>query len=121
MYKAQAELCRVFTHPTRIAILELLGSGEKTVTELAEASGVAQPTLSQHLAVLRTRGVVTTRKQGTSVHYRIADQRILEACHLMRTVLTERYRELGRSVDQPTAAKRPLPPSVGRKRSKAKS
>ena len=105
IYEAQAELCRVFTHPTRIAILELLGEGEKTVTEMAEASGVAQPTLSQHLSVLRTRGVVATRKEGTSVHYSIADERILEACHLMRTVLTERYRELGRSVEKPARKK----------------
>ena len=105
IYKDQAELCRVFTHPTRIAILEFLGDGEKTVTEMVEASGVAQPTLSQHLSVLRSRGVVATRREGTSVHYRIADPRILEACHLMRTVLTERYRELGRSVEKPAAKK----------------
>ncbi len=101
IYKDQAELCRVFTHPTRIAILEFLGDGELTVSEMVEASGVAQPTLSQHLSILRSRGVVATRKEGTSVHYRIADPRILEACHLMRTVLTERYRALGRSVEAP--------------------
>jgi ArsR family transcriptional regulator len=119
IYKAQAELCSVFTHPTRIAILELLGEGERTVGEMAQASGVAQPTLSQHLAVLRTRGVVSTRKEGTSVHYSIADVRILEACHLMRTVLTERYRELGRSVEEAAAPQ--SSPAKRRKASKARS
>jgi len=98
LHEAQAELCRVFTHPTRILVLELLSSGEKSVGELVDASGVPQPTLSQHLAVLRGRGVVTTRRQGTTVYYALADARIIEACHLMRTVLLERYRKLGLKV-----------------------
>jgi ArsR family transcriptional regulator len=105
MYEAQAELCRVFTHPTRIAVLELLSEGERSVRELAEASGVSQPTLSQHLAILRSRGVVETRREGTSVYYRLTDERIVEACHLMRSVLADQYRRLGSQVE-PAAGRR---------------
>ena len=99
IFEAQAELCRVFTHPTRIQVLELLSEVERSVTELAEASGVPQPTLSQHLSVLRSRGVVTTRRDGTTVYYGLADERIVEACHLMRSVLLDRYRSLGRHAE----------------------
>jgi ArsR family transcriptional regulator len=106
IHEAQAELCRVFTHPTRIQVLELLASGEKSVGELVDGSGVAQPTLSQHLAVLRGRGVVSTRRQGTTVYYALADERIIEACHLMRAVLLERYRKLGLKVDRAAKAGR---------------
>jgi ArsR family transcriptional regulator len=95
---AQADLCRTFTHPTRIALLEALGSGERSVSELVEACGVPQPTVSQHLAVLRQVGVVATRRIGTSVRYRVADGRILRACQLMRSVLLDRIRREARNV-----------------------
>ena len=114
IYEAQAELCRVFTHPTRIAILELLGNGERTVGELVEESGVPQPTLSQHLSVLRSRGVVSTRREGTSVHYKLANPRILEACKIMRSVLMETARESGRLAEL-------AEPETGRKKAGRRS
>jgi ArsR family transcriptional regulator len=95
LHDAQSALCRIFTHPARIQILELLDGGERSVSELAGLTGLAQPTVSQHLAVLRQAGVVETRREGTTVHYRVSDRRILEACHVLRSVLLERLHRMG--------------------------
>lgn len=95
IHEAQAELCRIFTHPARIHILEILGDGERNVSDLAAETALAQPTVSQHLSILRQAGVVATRREGTMVFYSIGDVRILKACHAMRSVLLERLERLG--------------------------
>lgn len=85
-----AEVCKAFTHPTRVRILDLLRDGEKTVGNLAEAMDLAQPNVSQHLTVMRNADVVTRRKEGPHAYYRLTDPRVLEAFDLMREVLTDR-------------------------------
>jgi ArsR family transcriptional regulator len=90
LYAAQAALCRIFTHPARIRILHLLGERERSVLSLAEDLHMSQPALSRHLALLRERGVVHTRREGTTIHYLLADRKLLEACRLMREVLHRR-------------------------------
>jgi ArsR family transcriptional regulator, virulence genes transcriptional regulator len=118
IHSAQSSLCRIFTHPARIEILEALGSGERSVSELARLTKLAQPTVSQHLAVLRHAGVVTTRREGTSVHYGVADARIMEACHLLRSVLLERLESLGEKARRARPARprasRPARPRASR-------
>jgi ArsR family transcriptional regulator len=69
----KAEFFRALAHPVRIGILEALGTGERTVQELQTALGLDQPLVSQHLAVLRRKSVVTPRKVGTTVRYALAD------------------------------------------------
>ena len=88
-----AEICRTLGSTVRIEILTALRDGEKTVTELAETLGLRQANVSQHLAVLRQRRVVTTRKNGTNIHYRVANPKIIQAVELMRQVLVEQLRE----------------------------
>lgn len=107
LHVAQSEMCRVFTHPARIQLLELLADGERSVSDLAEATGLAQPTVSQHLAVLRQAGVVETRREGTSVHYRIADARIMKACQVMRSVVLERLERMGERARRAGVPQRP--------------
>lgn len=85
-----AEVCKVFTHPTRVCILDLLREGEETVGDLAEAMDLAQPNVSQHLTVMRRAGVVTRRKEGNNAYYRLTDTRVLEAFDIIREVLTDR-------------------------------
>jgi DNA-binding transcriptional ArsR family regulator len=77
-----AELFAVLSSPIRLAVLRLLLSGERCVTELVEAVGVAQPRLSNHLACLRTCGFVTVRRQGTFMYYGLADPRLAEVIGL---------------------------------------
>ena len=89
IYVMHANICKVFSSPTRIMIMDELQKGERTVSQLEEAIEIRQATLSQHLSVLREKGIVMTRREGHSVHYRISNPKILEACRLMREVLLE--------------------------------
>ncbi|MDO9096990.1 MAG: metalloregulator ArsR/SmtB family transcription factor [Candidatus Methanoperedens sp.] len=93
IFEMHAEICKVFTSPKRLEIINLLRDGEKTVNELAEQAGVPQANISQHLTVLRQNNVVTTRREGANVYYKIANPKILQACDLMREVLIEKLTE----------------------------
>lgn len=68
---------RVLANEDRLLLLCQLSHGEKSVGELEELLGIHQPTLSQQLGVLRTDGVVNTRREGKRIYYSIADQKIL--------------------------------------------
>lgn len=69
----KAQFFRALAHPVRIKILETLVRGERSVQELQESLGVGQPVVSQQLAVLRNRGIVTPRKVGLSTRYSLRD------------------------------------------------
>jgi DNA-binding transcriptional ArsR family regulator len=74
---------RVLADPARLAILHELQAGEHTVTELVEATGLVQGTLSKHLQVLHDAGFVRRRRDGQFVHYALADERVLVLCEQM--------------------------------------
>ncbi len=93
IFEMHAEICKVFTNPKRLEIISLLRDWEKTVSELAELADVPQANISQHLTVLRQNGVVTTRREGANIYYKIANPKILQACDLMREVLLEKLSE----------------------------
>ena len=93
IYELQAEISKTLAHPLRLAILHSLRDGEKTVNELAEMFGAHQSNLSQHLALLRQRGIVKTRKQGSCIFYRTANPKINQACDMMREVLLDQLNE----------------------------
>jgi DNA-binding transcriptional ArsR family regulator len=93
IFEMHAEVCKVFTNPKRLEIISLLRDGEKTVNELTELAGVPQANVSQHLTVLRQNNVVTTRRNGANIYYKIANPKILQACDLMREVLLEKLSE----------------------------
>ena len=69
----KAQFFRALAHPVRIKILEILVRGDRSVQELQKALELDQPVVSQQLAVLRNRGIVTTQKQGLSVRYALRD------------------------------------------------
>ena len=89
IYETQAELGRLMANAKRIEILFHLKDGEKNVAELLELMDLSKTNLSQHLAVLRTAGILRTRKEGSFVYYRLASEKISQACGLMREALTE--------------------------------
>src|SRR5438034_5196627 len=89
LYRLQAELCQILAEPTRLKLLSLSGEKPRPVKHLVEATGERQAKISQHLAIMRQRGIVKTQRAGTEVHYSLADSRILEACHITREVLLE--------------------------------
>lgn len=93
VYKMHANICKIFTNPTRLMIIDLLRSGKKTVSEMEAALGLRQATLSQHLTILRDREIVLTNRKGHNIYYRIANPKILKACQLMREVLIEQIEQ----------------------------
>jgi DNA-binding transcriptional ArsR family regulator len=90
LYELHAEFCKMFAHPIRLALLDSFREGEKTVTELQRELGLKQSTISQHLANFRKLGIVTIRKEGRNVYYKISDERILKAYDLIDQVIKER-------------------------------
>ena len=95
LYQLQAELCQVLADPTRLELLSLLGEGPRAVKDLIELTGQRQAKISQHLAVLRQRGIVRTQRVGTEAHYSLADPRILQACHITREVYIQHLTRQG--------------------------
>ena len=89
----QAEVCLALANPRRLQILNLLKEGESPVSVLVEVMGINKANMSQHLSVLKQKGLVLSRREGTSVYYRLASPRISEACTIMRDVLRETLRE----------------------------
>ncbi len=88
-----ADLCKTLGSPVRIEILQSLRDGEKTVGQIGQRLGLRQANVSQHLAVMRSRHIVITRKEGTNVYYAIANPKFMEACSLIKEVLIEQLKE----------------------------
>ena len=86
----KADFFRALAHPTRIRILELLSGGDRTVQELQQLLTVEQPVVSQQLSVLRAKGIVTTRKLGTAVHYALSDPLITKLLAVARAIFNNR-------------------------------
>jgi ArsR family transcriptional regulator, virulence genes transcriptional regulator len=93
IFELQAEISKVLANPLRLAILYTLKNGEKTVNDLAELVGVSQSNVSQHLALMRQRQIVKTRKSGVSIYYSVSSPKISQACDMVREVLLEQIRE----------------------------
>lgn len=81
------QICSSLADPKRIIILYLLADGPLYVNELVKLMDCPQPTVSRHLAILRERELVNADRNGTSILYSIADQRILDALNLLRGIL----------------------------------
>jgi ArsR family transcriptional regulator len=81
-----AAISRALADPKRLCVLEILSSGERSVGDLSREASCHVPNMSQHLAVLRAAGLVTTRKEGSTVFYRLTDPRIIEAYRLIQSV-----------------------------------
>ena len=98
VFALHADICKTFAHPKRLQILNALRSGERSVTELLRLLQIPKANLSQHLAVLRGRGVVVHRRRGANVFYAVSNPKIIRACDLMRQVLMEQVRQESRAV-----------------------
>jgi len=93
IYNLQAEISKTLANPIRLAILHTLRNGEKNVNELTEILGISQSNLSQHLALMRQKGIVKTRKQGTSIFYSVTNLKINQACDMVREVLLDQFKQ----------------------------
>jgi len=86
----------MMAHPKRIAIVEILGQGECSVGELAEALETSISTVSQHLRAMKDKSMVVNRKEGQTVYYHLKNPKLLKGCHIMREVLLEEMESQGR-------------------------
>lgn len=94
-----SDVCKTLASPKRQLILGTLRDAEMTVSELVELTGVSQSNLSQHLGILRAKGVVKVRRQGRQAYYRIANLKILQAFDLITEVMQEGLSEQNRTAD----------------------
>lgn len=81
-----ARALKAIAHPLRLKILCVLGDSEECVQDIVDAVGTSQSNVSQHLAILRDKGVLQTRKDANRVYYRVGDERTLQLIVLMREV-----------------------------------
>lgn len=81
-----ARALKAISHPLRLKILCVVGGEEVCVQDIVDAVGTSQSNISQHLAILRDKGVLQTRKDANRVFYRVVDQRTLQLISLMREV-----------------------------------
>ena len=97
VFLLHAEICKTLAHPKRLEILNALRDGEVSVAKLVRTMRLPKANVSQHLSVLRSRGVVKARRKGLNVYYRVASPKIIRACNLMREVLMEHLEESARA------------------------
>ncbi len=98
IFELHADVCKVFSNAKRLEILNTLRQGEMKASELIEKTGLSKANLSQHMSVLKSKGVILNRREGVNIYYRISNAKIIQACDLMREVLLEQFQEKGKMV-----------------------
>lgn len=107
IYDYQAEVCKTLASSKRLEIINALKDEEKNVTELVDILGIPKANVSQHLAVMRHKGVLKSRKEGVNVYYSISNPKVVMACTLMKEVLTEQMLEQSKIYKKLKARARP--------------
>lgn len=98
LYEQFARLGKALSNPSRIEFLELLAQSERTVDSLAKETGLSLANVSQHLIVLREAGLASSREEGLSIHYRLADDSVMDLLRSVRLVAERRHAEIDRLV-----------------------
>ena len=104
LHLVHEQVCDALGSPIRLMIFYALSGKSRYVSDLAAELDLPQPTVSRHLKVLRERGLVNTRRDGPAVYYELADERVMEALELMRTVLRDRLRKQARITEKSAQA-----------------
>lgn len=100
LFELQAELCKTIASPKRLEIISALKEGEKTVTELVNILGVPKANVSQHLTLMRLKGILKTRREGVNIFYSISSPKVIAACAMMREVLNDVMKERTRIAEE---------------------
>ena len=96
LFERHAEMCKVFSNPIRLMILNVLREKEMSVAILADELGEAMGTVSAHLLMMKRQRVLGSRKQGNQVFYSLANPKLLRAFDLIRQILREQMEREGR-------------------------
>ena len=92
IYDMQVRICKAFANPTRLRMLDLLAKREYAVSGLQSELGITAPNISQHLAILKAAGVVSTRRSGKQIFCSLTIPEVKQACQLIRDVLRAQVR-----------------------------
>ena len=90
LYNLHAEMCKVFSNPIRLEILDLLRDKKMSVTELINKSKLTQANISQHLSIMKSKGIVLSERNGKNIYYRLSNPKIIKAFDIIKEILTER-------------------------------
>jgi ArsR family transcriptional regulator len=90
IYELHARVCKAIADGKRLLIINELRDGPRTVSELVAALEISQANVSQHLAILRDRGIVSARRSGSNIYYSMTSKKVLEAVDLLYEFMTER-------------------------------
>ncbi len=93
LYTYHAEMCKVFSHPKRLELINTLRENEMSAGEIGERLHITPANLSQHLTMMKERRILVSRKEGNAVYYRITNPRLLEAFDMLREILFEQIRQ----------------------------
>jgi ArsR family transcriptional regulator len=89
LFQLHASICKGLADPKRLLLIDALRDGEMAVGELCDATGIVQANASQHLAILRDKGIVKSRREGQRVYYTLSSPKIIVAVDLLRDVMSE--------------------------------
>ncbi|MCK5030457.1 MAG: helix-turn-helix transcriptional regulator [Thermoplasmatales archaeon] len=96
IYIMHAEMCKVFTSPVRLEILDILRDGEKSVNELVQLTGFNQSNISHHLQIMKDKGILRVEKKGNYVFYSIANPKVSKAFGMMKEIVMDQLAESGK-------------------------
>lgn len=85
-----AEVFAALAHPKRLEIIHILGDGEHTAGELSKKTGLSKANVSQHVNILKARGLIHCEKRGTFCHYGLTDPGVLDTCERIRPIIIDR-------------------------------
>jgi DNA-binding transcriptional ArsR family regulator len=119
LHQLKAEFFKSLSHPMRIRVLELLSERDRSVAEMLAATGVEASNLSQQLAVLRRSGLVSARREGSTVSYSLTSPQVAELLTVARRILTTMLADqmallTGLPAERPQQAERPQPVAAGK-------
>jgi len=99
-YTLHSDVCKTLANPKRQEILDCIRDTELTVNQIMEKTGISQANLSQHLAILRTKGIVKTRRDGINVYYSLANEKIIKAFDLISQLINESLASQTKTVEE---------------------
>ncbi|MBI2656640.1 helix-turn-helix transcriptional regulator [Candidatus Woesearchaeota archaeon] len=98
LYSLHAEMCKVFSNSIRLEILNLLRNKEMSVTELIAKTKLSQANISQHLGIMKSKGIVESSRKGKNIYYKLVNPKIIKAFDIIREALAQKLKRDGKIV-----------------------
>jgi ArsR family transcriptional regulator len=100
IFKLQADICKIFANDKRLEIINLLKDNEVSNQEIMHETGLSKVSMAQHINILKSKGVIVSRREGKQLFYKMVNPKIIQACTLMREVLVEQHLARERMISQ---------------------